>query len=233
MILTVRAYIPTVTVNGKNITLNNATVPAGTSSNQYWNLSEITLATIELKANVKYEFKVSLNSGNLDKYIFDVVEGGGQQIPEDKVDVTVANSGVTKYELENIDPSQCDIVTRSDFVPHVGAGNCGKGSGRIYGFDNGSVFRVYVKVTEACTLKVSIAGFADTSNGADPDLSSYSWKLGDQVITPSGDAVINTNGQVGEVVVGTVEVAEAGIYVFEFTFGVYTDLDYLSFEIVE
>ena len=227
-------YIPTVSVNGKNITLNNATVPAGTSSNQYWNLSEILLATIELKANVKYEFKVSLNSGNLDKYIFDVVEGGGQQIPEDKFDLTLATNGVTKYELENIDCSQCDIVTRNDFIPSVGEGNCGKGSGRIYGFDNGSVFRVYVKVTEACTVKISIAGYADASRAnGNEKLSTYTWKLGDQVITPDADAAINLGSPVSEAVVGTVEITEAGIYVFEFSFGVYTDLDYLSFEIVK
>lgn len=227
-------YIPSVAVNGKNITLNNSTVPAGTADNPYWNLSEIILATIELKANVKYEFKVSLTSGNIDKYIFDVVEGGGQQIPEDKFDLTLATDGVTKYELENIDCSQCDINTRSDFVPSVGEGNCGKGSGRIYGYDNGSVFRVYVKVTEACTVKIGIAGFADASRAnGNEKLSTYTWKLGDQIITPDADAAINTNGQVGEAVVGTVEITEAGVYVFEFTFGIYTDLDYLSFEIVK
>ena len=147
--------------------------------------------------------------------------------------MTVGESGITKYELENIDCSQCDINTRSDFISSVGEGNCGKGSGRIYGFDNGSVFRVYVKVTEPCTLKISIAGFADTSKGGDPNLSSYSWKLGDSVITPAEDAAIATNGVVSEAVVGTVQITETGIYVFEFSFGVRTDLDYIAFEVVE
>ena len=229
------SYIPSVTVNGESIKLNNANVPAGVTGNQYWNLSEIVLATIELKANTKYEFKVTLKSGNLDKYIFAVAEGGSVEPPKDEADVTIATSGVTKYELENIDCTKCDVVTRSDFVSAgvCAQGDVGRGSGRIYGFDNGSVFRVYVKVTEACNLKISIAGFADTAKGGDPDLSSYSWKFGDTVITPSGDAMINTNGTVGEAVVGTVQITEAGIYVFEFSFGVRTDLDYLAFEVVE
>ena len=228
------SYIPAISVNGESITLKNGNLPAGVSGNQYWNLAEITIATIELKANTKYEFKVELKSGNLDKYIFRASEGGSENPPAgDKTDVTVATSGVTKYELENIDCAQCDIVTRSDFIPSVGAGNCGKGSGRIYGFDNGSVFRVYVNVTEACNLKISIAGFADTSKGGNPNLNAYTWKLGDTVITPAADAAINTNGTVGEATVGTVQITEAGIYVFEFSFGVRTDLDYLAFEVVD
>ena len=229
------SYIPSVSVNGENIVLKNSSVPTGVEGNQYYNLAELALATIELKANVKYEFKVNLKSGNLDKYIFDVVdgdEGEDNEDPKDNFDVTVATSGTTKFELENIDIANCDIITRSDFVSSVGAGNFGIGSGRIYGFDNGSVFRVYVNVTEACTLKISIAGFADTSKGGNPNISAYTWKFGDTVITPAADAAINTDKTVGEAVVGTVEVSESGIYVFEFTFGVRTDLDYISFEVV-
>ena len=53
------------------------------------------------------------------------------------------------------------------------------------------------------------------------------------MITPAADAAINTNGTVGEATVGTVQITEAGIYVFEFSFGVRTDLDYLAVEVVD
>lgn len=228
------SYIPSISVNGSNITLSGGTLPAGVSGNQYWNLAEIALATIELKANVEYEFKVNFKSGNLDKYIFTVVDGDGQQIPDDNADVTVATSGVTKYELENIDNTQCDIITRQDFVNAniCVQGDVGRGDGRIYGFEDGSVFRVYVKVTAPATLKISIAGYADTSKDGNPNIAAYSWKFGDTTITPAADSAIPTNKVVGEAVVGTVNVTEAGIYVFEFDFGKRTDLDYIAFEVV-
>jgi hypothetical protein len=229
------SYIPAISVNGESITLKNGNLPAGVSGNLYWNLAEITIATIELKADTKYEFKVELKSGNLDKYIFKLSEGGSVEPPKDDADVTVATSGVTKYELENIDCTKCDVITRVDFVNQgvCAQGEVGRGSGRIYGFENGSVFRVYVKVTEACNLKISIAGFADTSKGGNPNLSDYSWRFGDSLITPDEGAAINTNGTVGEATVGSVQITEAGVYVFEFSFGTRTDLDYLAFEVVD
>ena len=226
-------YIPAVSVNGQYLTLTNGTVPAGVSGNQYFNFATLCLATIELKANVEYEFCVNLKSGNLDNYSLVVVDGEGQTVPEQYTDITVATSGTTKYELESINPDQCDIITRADFVSarQCAAGDVGRGNGTIYGFDNGTVFRVYVNVTEACTLNINIAGKGNVAKGAKINLANYSWKFGDTVITPAEDAAI-PDGSIGVANIGTVEITEAGVYVFEFTFGVQTDLDYISFEVV-
>ena len=225
------SYIPAISVNGQYLTLTNGTVPAGLSGNQYWNLAEIALATVELKANVEYEFCVNLKSGNLDKYILKVVDGEGQDVPEQYTDVTVSKNGVTKYELENINPDKCDINTRADFITarQCAAGDVGRGNGTIYGFDNGTVFRVYVNVTEAGLYKISIAGKGNVAKGANLSLSAYSWKFGETVIIPAASAKI-PDGTIGEAVVGAVEITEPGIYVFEFSFGVQTDLDYVAFE---
>ena len=141
-------------------------------------------------------------------------------------DVTLAASGTTKYELENIDCTQCLINTRSDFVPAVGAGNCGKGSGRIYGYADGSIFRVVVKVEQACTLEIKLAGFGGTA------LNAQQYYFGGNEIIPA-DGVKLGSGAVAEGLVGTVTVSEAGTYVFEFTSGGGTDLDYVSFTVVE
>ena len=136
-------------------------------------------------------------------------------------DVTLSTEGVTKVEMENLDLSNSTIVTRGDFIPAVGAGNVGRGSGRIYGFDNGTTFRIYVKVTEAGSIKISLAGFGTA-------MSNFTYKFGETTLTPESNY---GNGTVVEGVVGTVSV-EPGVYCFEFTSGVNIDLDYVAFEIL-
>ncbi len=161
-------------------------------------------------------------SPNIDYLKLDVMSYGSYS----DSDITLATTGTTKYQLETIDCTQCLINTRSDFVSAVGAGNCGKGSGRIYGYADGSIFRVMVTVEEACTIQISLAGFGGTA------LNAQSYSFGGTVITPAEDAVLGS-GSVAEGVVGTVQVTEAGVYCFEFTSGVSTDLDYVAFTIVE
>jgi len=135
----------------------------------------------------------------------------------------IAGTGTTKIEMEELDLSLSDIVTRSDFIPAVGEGNVGKGDGRIYGYDNGTTFRMKIKVMKACTLQVSLAGFGNPMN-------QYTYKLGDEVITPQGNY---GSGAVAEGVIGTVVVTEPGVYVFEFTSGIGCDLDYVAFTVIE
>ena len=217
-------FIGGVSVNGESLTLTDGEVAPGTSENQWWNVSNVQVATLKLTADTVYTFKIMVNSGNLDGYVLEVFE----KTPETTnvaSDITLAATGVTKYELENIDCKKCAIVTRGDFIPSVGEGNCGKGSGRIYGFDNGSTFRVYVTVEAACILKISLAGFGGNA------LNAYKYSFGGVELTPAEGAVLG-NGAVAEGVIGTVTVAEAGVYCFEFTSGVNVDLDYVAFEVV-
>jgi hypothetical protein len=160
-------------------------------------------------------------SCNLDYLKLDVMSYGSYS----NSDVTVAASGTTRYELENIDCAECLINTRGDFIPAVGAGNCGKGSGRIHGYADGSIFRFVVTVEEACTLEIKLAGFGGKA------LNQLQYFFGaTEIIAPEGATL--GNGAVAEGLIGTVSV-EAGTYVFEFTSDGGTDLDYVSFTVVE
>lgn len=215
-----------VSVNGEDITLTDGDVAPGTAENPWWNVSAVQVATLELKANTVYTFKIFVNGDNLDGYILEVFEQSSETT-DIASDITLATTGVTKYELEYIDYTKSNINTRDDFVA---AGVCvegdvGRGSGRIYGFDNGSTFRVYVTVEAACILKISLAGFGGNA------LNAYKYSFGGVELTPAEGAVLG-NGAVAEGVIGTVTVAEAGVYCFEFTSGVNVDLDYVAFEVV-
>ncbi|MBQ7323987.1 MAG: bacterial Ig-like domain-containing protein [Clostridia bacterium] len=220
-------FIGGVSVNGESLTLTDGEVAPGTSENQWWNVSNVQVATLKLTADTVYTFKIMVNSGNLDGYVLEVFE----KTPETTnvaSDITLATTGVTKYELENIDYTKSSINTRDDFV-NAGVcveGDVGRGSGRIYGFDNGSTFRVYVTVEAACILKISLAGFGGNA------LNAYKYSFGGVELTPAEGAVLG-NGAVAEGVIGTVTVAEAGVYCFEFTSGISVDLDYVAFEVVE
>ena len=226
-------YIAGVSVNDQALQLIDGQIPAGIGtpqesiSNFYWNVANVKIAETTLQANTVYTFKIMVNSGNLDGYVLEVFE----KTPETTnvaSDITLATTGVTKYELENIDYTKSSINTRDDFV-NAGVcveGDVGRGSGRIYGFDNGSTFRVYVTVEAACTLKISLAGFGGNA------LNAYKYSFGGVELTPAEGAVLG-NGAVAEGVIGTVTVAEAGVYCFEFTSGINVDLDYVAFEVVE
>ena len=125
----------------------------------------------------------------------------------------------------NFNWANCDVVTRPDFIPVVGEGNCGKGADSIYGFTDGSVFRIKLNVEAACTLNIYLEGFGGAA------FSEYSWKFGDTVITPAEGAQLA--GSLSKVLVGSVKVAEAGVYTFEFSFGVHSDLYNVHFEAVD
>ena len=212
----------TLTVDGVAVELSNNNI-LGSGSAPWFDWSIFTMGQANLSAG---EHTIVLTfvekSPNLDYLKLDVVSYGSYA----DADVSVAASGTTKYEIENIDCAQCLINTRSDFVGAVGAGNCGKGSGRIYGYDNGSIFRVYVNVESACTLEIKLAGFGGTA------LNEQQYYFGGVEIIPAADAVIGS-GAVAEGVIGQIAVSEAGVYCFEFTSGVNTDLDYVSFTVVE
>lgn len=210
------------TIDGVAVELSNNNI-LGSGSAPWFDWTTFTMGYANLSAG---EHTIVLtfveNSPNMDYLTFDVMSYGSYS----DTDVTLAASGTTKYELENIDCTQCLINTRSDFVPAVGAGNCGKGSGRIYGYADGSIFRVVVKVEQACTLEIKLAGFGGTA------LNAQQYYFGGNEIIPA-DGVKLGSGAVAEGLVGTVTVSEAGTYVFEFTSGGGTDLDYVSFTVVE
>lgn len=71
--------IPAITMNDENLTLNDVQLTPGTgtasdTSAYYWNVNDVIISTVELKAGVTYTFKFTINSGNLDAYAFEVVE---------------------------------------------------------------------------------------------------------------------------------------------------------------
>ena len=211
-----------ITIDGVAVELCNANLKGSGSAPWFdWTILTVGYANISAGEHtivVKYIEK----SSNVDYLKLDVMSYGSYS----DSDVTIATSGTTKYELENIDCAQCLINTRSDFIPSVGEGNCGKGSGRIYGYSNDSIFRVVVTVEQACTLEIKLAGFG---GGA---LNAQQYYFGGTEIIPADGAALG-NGAVAEGLVGTVTVSEAGTYVFEFTSGGGTDLDYVSFTVVE
>lgn len=222
-------YVKNVKVNGKALTLSDGTISQGTTENPYWNVTNVQLAVVKIKANTVYEFSVYVNSGNLDGYVIEVVDEEGVEVPDVTptviADVTIASEGVTKCEMEQLDFSKSSIVTRADFIGAVGEGNCGVGGSAIYGFDNGTTFRFDIEVSSACELKVSLAGKGGEA------LSNYSFKLNNTTITPEAGVQLPSD-PMGEVVLGNVQLSGAGIYRFEFTFGVNSDLDYVAFEVV-
>ena len=136
--------------------------------------------------------------------------------------MTVATEGETRVEFETLNLANSTIVLRSDLI---GAGFTAPGNseGRIWGMADGTTIRLYVKVDAACNLKLSLGGFGTA-------MSSFTYKFGDTVLTAEGNYGASS---VEAGVIGTVEVAEAGVYLFEFTTGGGTDLDYLLFEVVE
>ncbi|MBQ8414191.1 MAG: hypothetical protein IJX58_02970, partial [Clostridia bacterium] len=249
------SFISGVSVNGEALTLTDGQVAPGTAENQWWNVSNVQVATINLKAGEIYTFQIGVNSGNLDGYVLDVVADEPVTPPahecesvcpecgkcldaectEDACvekceghevvinpDITVPSTGSVKLEMETFNLSNCTIVLRGDLI-NAGYTAPGNSEGRIWGLGNGTTFRVYVKVDEACTLKIYLSGFGTA-------MSNYTYKFGETSLNAAGNY---GSGAVAEGLIGTVEVAEAGVYLFEFTSGQNTDLDYLRFEVVE
>ena len=212
----------TLTIDGVEVELCNADIK-GSGSAPWFDWSILTIGYANISAGEHtVVLKFDVLSCNIDYLKLDVMSYGSYADSE----LTIAKSGTTKFELENIDCKQSLINTRSDFVPAVGAGNCGKGSGRIYGYTDGSIFRFVVTVEEACTLEIKLAGFGGKA------LNQLQYFFGaTEIIAPEG-AKLGSGGTVAEGLIGTVSV-EAGTYVFEFTSDGGTDLDYVSFTVVE
>ena len=73
-------FIPAIYVNGEAATLLDGQIPAGEGTPQesiskyYWNVADVHIATLNLKAGETYTIKIMVNSGNLDGYALHVVE---------------------------------------------------------------------------------------------------------------------------------------------------------------
>ena len=253
-------FIPQITVNGEALTLLDGQIPAGIGTPQesvskfYWNVADVHIATLNLVAGETYTIKISVNQGNLDGYTLIVVKDEpivtphacesicpecgkcldaecGESACADKCqghapveiipDVTVATSGSTRLELEALDLKNSTIVLRGDLI-NAGFTAPGNSDGRIWGMADGTTIRLYVKVEEACNLKISLGGFGTA-------MSSFTYKFGDTTLSAEGNY---GSGSTAAGVIGTVEISEAGIYLFEFTTGGGVDLDYLLFEVV-
>ena len=210
-----------ITIDGVEVELCNANLKGSGSAPWFdWTILTVGYANISAGEHTVV-LKFIQKSPNVDYLKLDVMSYGSYT----DSDITLATNGTTKYELETIDCTQCLINTRNDFIPAVGAGNCGKGSGRIYGYTDGSIFRFVVTVEEACTLEIKLAGFGGKN------LNQLQFFFGEtEIVAPEGSKL--GSGAVAEGLVGTISV-EAGTYVFEFTSGGGTDLDYLTFTVVE
>ncbi len=115
--------------------------------------------------------------------------------PEITFDATVASSGVTTIEMENL--TDMDVKTRPDFV---NAGIASEGSFKvdvtdtasngkaICGFYDGTVFNVNFFVTEAGTYKISLVG----ANDADYPISNMTIMLDGKEITVSSGNLVGT-----------------------------------------
>ena len=243
-------------VNGNPLTLSSGSL-TGSGATPYWDWQTVSLCTGTLDAGT-YTFTLTVLEGhpNLEKVFF--VEAAGEPTPPpahscesvcpecgkcldsectdpacaDKCqghapvvvtpDVTVATEGETRVEFETLNLANSTIVLRGDLI-NAGFTAPGNSEGRIWGMADGTTIRIYVKVDAACNLKLSLGGFGTA-------MSSFTYKFGDTVLTAEGNYGA---GSVAAGVIGTVEVAEAGVYLFEFTTGGGTDLDYLLLEVVE
>lgn len=103
-------------------------------------------------------------------------------------DATVASSGVTTIEMENL--TDMDVKTRPDFVNEgraedgkflIDSTNTASNGKAICGFNDGTVFNVNFFVTEAGTYKISLVGACD----GDYPISKMSLMLDGKEITVS------------------------------------------------
>ncbi len=180
--------------------------------------AESVIGTVEVAEAGTYLFEFGAGS-DFDYVLFEVVE---QITP----DVTIPASGSVQLEMESLDLSNSTIVTKDSFInAGIAAGNVQRQYGRIFGYvPESTTFRAYVAVGAACDIKISFCTWGGTT-----PLNTHTYKFGDTVIdcetttTPQGEGKVS--------VIGTVEVAEAGTYLFEF--GGCNDFDYVLFEVVE
>ena len=153
--------------------------PAGAfghrEASDYWKWVDVSLGKVEVEAG-EYVLSVSLYAVNIDYFYFTAI------------DATVANTGVTTIEMENL--TDMDVKTRPDFVNagvasegsfKVDVTNTASNGKAICGFNDGTVFNVNFYVTEAGTYKISLVGACD----GDYPISKMSFMLDGKKITVS------------------------------------------------
>ena len=184
------SFVSGVSVNGEPLVLTDGQVAPGTPENQWWNVSNVQVATIDLVAGQTYTFQVSVNSGNLDGYVLEVVTAPahecesicpacgkcldsecGETACTDKcqghhVDANISASDVSvTLEAENWYYADDAIVTRSDFVPSIGEGNLksesGNGATCIFAFTAGSKFVINVEAASDMVVDLLLRGATD------------------------------------------------------------------------
>ena len=179
---------------------------------------ESVIGTVQVTEAGVYLFEFGAGS-DFDYVLFEVIE---QKNP----DITIPTTGSARLEMESLDLSNSTIVTKDSFInAGIAPGNVQRQYGRIFGFvPDSTTFRAYVAVDAACVIKISLCTWGGTT-----PLNTHTYKFGDTVIdcetttTPQGEGKVS--------VIGTVNVAKAGIYLFEF--GGCNDFDYVLFEVVE
>lgn len=161
-------------------------VPSGKfghrEASDYWKWVDVSLGKVEVEAG-EYVLSANLYAVNIDYFYFTAI------------DATVASSGVTTIEMENL--TDMDVKTRPDFV-NAGRAEDGKfaldvtdtaSNGKaISGFQDGTVFNVNFLVTEAGTYKISLVGANDT----DYPVSNMSFMLDGKEITVSSGNLVGT-----------------------------------------
>ena len=160
--------------------------PAGAfghrEASDYWKWVDVSLGKVEVEAG-EYVLSVSLYAVNIDYFYFTAI------------DATVASSGVTTIEMENL--TDMYVKTRPDFVA-AGRAEDGKfaldntdtaSNGKaIGGFYDGTVFNVNFFVTEAGTYKISFVG----ANDADYPISNMTILLDDKELTGLSGNLVGT-----------------------------------------
>ena len=140
------SFVTGVSVNGESLTLTDGQIAPGTAENQWWNVSNVQVATIDLEAGKFYTFQIGVNSGNLDGYVLEVVENVpahecesvctacgkctdsecAEAACESKcaghaIDAEISADNVfVKLEAESWNYADDSIVTRSDFIEILG-----------------------------------------------------------------------------------------------------------------
>ena len=182
------------------------------------------IGTVEVAEAGVYFFEFG-GCNDFDYVLFEVVEEA--TIPDVTADVTIPATGSVKLEMEKLDLSNSTVVTKDAFInAGIAAGNVQRQYGRIFGYVvDSTTFRAYVSVAAPCNIKISFLTW-----GASSAFSAHTFKFGDTVIDCETASIPAAETTV-ESVIGTVEVTEAGVYLFEFGAG--SDFDYVLFEVVE
>lgn len=125
--------------------------------------------------------------------------------------------GCVAMEAEEM--SKDNVVTRPDFVGHLGEGQYAaaddanaSGGKRTYGFGAGTVFTVKIDATEACTLDIFVRLFSDK----EPTFGeNFEFTLDGEAVTQANpDATMTPNGTFKSVCVAQGVQLTAGVHTF-------------------